>query len=93
MVTVVGKIAAKTGTIEKVKSQLMNLVEPSRGENGCFRYSLYQDIDDPAVLVVYENWESRNALDVHMSTAHFKECFSAIEGLYDVEVHILSELS
>jgi len=54
---------------------------------------LYQDNDHPTVLVVYEKWESKNALDVHMSMAHFKECFAPIEGLYDVEVHLLSEIS
>ncbi len=93
MLTVVGKITAKGEAIGKVRSQLMSLVGPSRKESGCVHYSLYQDNDNPAVLVVYEKWESKKALDVHMSTVHFKECFSAIEGSYHVEVHLLSELS
>lgn len=93
MLTVVGKITAKGEAIGKVRSQLMGLVGHSRKEDGCIHYSLYQDNDHPTVLVVYEKWESKNALDVHMSMAHFKECFAPIEGLYDVEVHLLSEIS
>jgi quinol monooxygenase YgiN len=93
MLTVVGKITSKSEAIAKVRSQLMGLVEPSRKEIGCIRYSLYQDIDTPALLVVYEEWENKSTLDTHMSTTHFKECFSPIEGLYEVEVHLLSELS
>jgi len=93
MLTVVGKITAKGTAIGKVRSQLVSLVEPSRKESGCIHYSLYQDKENPAVLVVYEKWESEKALADHMNTMHFKECFSTIEGSFDVEVHLLSELS
>ena len=92
MLTVVGKITANGEAIQKVRSQLVGLVEPSRKERGCIHYSLYQDNDTPAVLFVYEKWQSKQDLDAHMQTAHFRECFSPIEGSFDVEVHLLSEL-
>jgi quinol monooxygenase YgiN len=92
MVTVVGKITAKGEAIGKVRTQLTSLVEPSRKERGCIHYSLYQDIDNPTTFLVYEKWENKSDLDTHMSTRNFKECFSAIEGLYKVEVHLLSEV-
>jgi quinol monooxygenase YgiN len=93
MLTVIGKITARSEAIGKVRSQLTNLVEPSQKEAGCIHYSLYQDNDSSAVLFVYEKWKSKNDLDDHMQMAHFKQCFGEIEGLYDVEVHLLTEVS
>jgi quinol monooxygenase YgiN len=93
LLTVIAKITAKKEAVEKVAKQLTNLVPPTRKEQGCVQYSLYQDNDDPAVLMVYERWESKNDLDAHMNTKHFKECFAEIEGLFHIEVHLLTEKS
>jgi quinol monooxygenase YgiN len=91
MLTVIAKITAKNEAVETVAQQLANLVPPTRNEQGCIHYSLYQDNDDPAIFMVYEHWERKIDLDAHMSTKHFKECFATIEGLFQIEVHLLTE--
>jgi quinol monooxygenase YgiN len=93
MLTVIAKITAKKEAVEKVAKQLTELVPPTREEQGCIEYSLYQDNSDPTILMVYENWESKIDLDAHMNSKHFKECFAEIDGLFQIEVHLLTEKS
>jgi quinol monooxygenase YgiN len=92
VLTVVATIKAKNDTADKVRARLSKLVEPTRKEKGCVEYSLYRDNDNPSVFIFYENWESQTDLDVHMKSPHFKECFAAIEGLFEIEVHRMSKV-
>jgi len=92
LLTVVATIKARNDTVDKVRAQLSRLVEPTRKEKGCVEYTLYQDNENPSVFIFYENWESPTDLDAHMKSAHFKECFAAIEGMFDLEVHRMSEV-
>lgn len=91
--TVIARITAMKEETEKVAAQLTILVPPTRKEKGCLHYSLYQDNNDPSVFMVYENWASKVDLDAHMNTKHFKACFAEIEGLFHIEVHLLTEKS
>lgn len=93
LLTVIAKIQAKNDTGDKVRAHLFNLVEPTRKEKGCVDYVLCQDNDNPSVFIFYENWESKTDLDAHMKSPHFKKCFAEIDGLFDIEVHLLTELS
>jgi len=93
MLTVIATIRSKKGAEEKVRQQLVGLVAPTRTENGCVDYILYQDQSDPSTLMFYENWESKTDLDAHMKSPHFKKCFAEIDGLFDIEVQFLTELS
>ena len=92
LLTVVATIKSRNDTADKIRARLSRLVEPTRKEKGCVEYTLYQDNDNPSVFIFYENWESQTDLDAHMKSAHFKGCFAAIEGMYDIEVHLMSEV-
>lgn len=48
------------------------LVEESQKEIGCIRYELNQRIDDPDVYIVIETWVSKQAINNHNQTPHFK---------------------
>lgn len=92
VLTVIAKIEARNDTLDNVRAWLSRLVEPTRKEKGCVEYTLYQDNENPSVFIFFENWESPTDLDAHMKSAHFKECFAAIEGMFDLEVHRMSEV-
>ena len=92
LLTVVATIKARNDTAEEVRARLSRLVEPTRKEKGCVEYTLYQDNDNPSVFIFYENWESQTDLDAHMKSPHFKECFAAIEGMFDLDVQLMSEV-
>ena len=48
------------------------LVEKTNSlDKGCIKYELCKSTSDPLHFVVLEEWESQNALDVHMKAQHF----------------------
>jgi quinol monooxygenase YgiN len=79
--TVVARLLAKKESAGVVKMELLKLIAPTRCEEGCIEYRLHQDNDNPAVFIFYENWESEAFLGKHKETDHYKNCFSAIEGM------------
>jgi quinol monooxygenase YgiN len=80
-VTVVAKVVAKRESVESVRGELLKLIAPTRGEEGCIEYRLHQDNEDPAVFIFCENWESEACLARHLESAHFKNYVSAIDGM------------
>ena len=69
-VNVVATIVAKKGHEQDVETQLLGLVAPSRQDPGCLSYNLHQSLDDPAVFVFYETWESAALLEEHGKSKH-----------------------
>lgn len=93
-VTVVARVTAKPDVVEKVKHELLKLIEPTRNENGCIEYNLHQDNDDPAVFVFCETWESLACLECHMNTEHFKSYVNAVGCLIaDKVVHKMTRIA
>lgn len=80
-VTVVATVHAKAGREEEMKRELLALIEPTRSESGCINYDLHQAVDDPSVFMFYENWRSKEDLDKHLETSHFKAWREKGEGL------------
>ncbi|MGD8335618.1 MAG: putative quinol monooxygenase [Desulfobacterales bacterium] len=78
-VTVIARIKAKPGLEEMVKREVMNLVSPTRAEAGCINYDLHLSSEDPALLMLYENWVSKKALDEHLAMPYL-EAFKTKAG-------------
>jgi quinol monooxygenase YgiN len=83
---VVAKIVARPDSVESVKNELLKLITPTRKENGCIKYTLHQDNEDPAVFVFYETWESAACLQDHMNTDHYKNYVNAVSSLIKEKV-------
>ncbi|MDF1812675.1 MAG: putative quinol monooxygenase [Verrucomicrobiales bacterium] len=78
--TIVAHINAKPERIELVKSELHNLIEATRAEEGCIDYDLHQDNENPAHFMFYENWKSRELWLAHMENQHIADYKAATEG-------------
>lgn len=78
--TIVARIEANPDQVERVKAELIKLIEPTRQEEGCLQYDLHQDNNDPAVFVFYENWVSRELWQAHMENTHLQAYVAATEG-------------
>jgi quinol monooxygenase YgiN len=91
--TVVAKITAKAGKQEVVYSDLKNLIEPTCTKDaGCISYVLYRDQNDPAVFFFLEIWESKELLDRHLDSEHFKVFAKATaDTVAKSEVHLLTK--
>ncbi|MCZ7602081.1 MAG: putative quinol monooxygenase [Melioribacteraceae bacterium] len=90
-ITIIAKFKLITQP-EKVKNELLGLVEPTRNEKGCVDYTFYLDNDNPDIILLYENWETDEDLKAHMETDRFKNTFKGIEGMFELEVHKLTAI-
>lgn len=78
--SIIADIKAKPDQVELVLSELEKLIPPTLQEEGCLNYDLHQDNEDPAHFLFYENWESRELWQQHMSSQHLKNFQSSTEN-------------
>lgn len=78
--TILAQITAASGKETLVKAELEKLIEITRSEEGCLQYDLHQDNSNPAFFVFYENWESRELWQTHMSAPHLAAYMAATDG-------------
>jgi quinol monooxygenase YgiN len=71
--TIIGTVTAKPGSEAIVHDALRSLVSPSRNEEGCLSYELYQSTANPAIFVLIEQWRAQPDHDAHMQTPHMAE--------------------
>lgn len=67
---------------------LEKLLEPTRQEAGCHRYTLFQNRQDPTDFTFVEEWGSAAAIDAHMQTSHIQAAFAQAQGLLAAEPDI-----
>lgn len=88
---IVANIHANDDKVELAKAELEKLVSITRTEKGCLQYDLHQDNSNPAHFMFYENWESRELWQTHMSAPHLAAYMIATEGA--VAEFILNEMT
>lgn len=79
LLTVVAYMKAASGREDELKAALEALIEPTSQEDGYVNYDLHQSVEDPGAFVLYENWESGEALDAHLAAPHLVH-FAEIMG-------------
>jgi quinol monooxygenase YgiN len=67
---VVAVIVAKPGSEDTVRSAMKGLVDPTRAEEGCLSYDLYESAASPGTFVTIESWRGTADLDQHMASEH-----------------------
>jgi quinol monooxygenase YgiN len=79
MIKVIAKQFVKKDKLEDFLPIARFLVEETNKKDaGCIKYEMYQDLNDPLVVTVMEEWESQEALDSHMKAGHFTESIPKI---------------
>ncbi len=63
---------AKKDSIEKMKELLFAMVKPSKAEDGCIFYDIFQYENQREKFMAVETWRDEKALDGHKTTAHYK---------------------
>lgn len=64
----------------EIRSILQNLGSASRQEPGCANYITHFVENDPATVVIYEQYHDADALEAHRVSQHFDQY--ATNGLY-----------
>jgi len=74
---------AKEGCEEKMKELLSAMVTPSKAEDGCLFYDIFQYENNRQKFMAVETWRDEVALDGHKASAHYKVYKSSYEPFCD----------
>ena len=85
---VVARIVAKPEAVTQLQAVLAALLEPTRQEAGCHRYTLLQNRQDPTDFTFVEEWASDAAIDAHMQASHIQGAFAQAQELLAAEPDI-----
>lgn len=94
MVKVVAKSHAKADNLDRILELSKEMVEETVKEEGCIKYELFQDVKDPNVLIIIEEWENEEALNKHMASEHFKRLIPQMNEMREKpsEVNLLKKI-
>lgn len=81
MLFVVGSFRLPAHRIAEARPAMERVIAASRAEPGCISYAYAQDIGDPELFRVSEEWESRAALDAHFQMPHMSRWREERESL------------
>lgn len=81
--SVLARFVAKEEKLDEAKAFLLSLLVPTRKEKGCINYDLHQDNEMPTHFFLYENWESKADLEVHLKSPHLKAYFEVEKTLFE----------
>jgi len=76
--TLIALLKAKLGQGDELGRRLLALSQPSRAEAGNINYDLHRSIEDPDAWMIYENWATPAALDVHFEMPYMQEFVTQI---------------
>lgn len=79
MLIVAGEVVVEEGAIDQVRDALRTMEVETRKEVGCLTYAFSVDVCDPAMVRIFERWESEEALAAHFKTSHMA-AFGAAMG-------------
>jgi quinol monooxygenase YgiN len=95
MLTVIATAQAKPGSEGKLEQELWALIPPTIEEEGCINYDLLRALGKPGKFVCYQNWESQEALNKHLSSDLMKtflaEAKPLVVGSVEFELYEIAD--
>lgn len=77
MVKVMATLISKSDKVDDTRAALSGLVDPTRAEEGCISYELFQSDDDPKEFVTVEEWADDDAVAHHLASEHVGAALAA----------------
>ena len=100
MIHVIAIITAKDGMREQVLEAFRSVIPHVREEAGCLEYTATVDADliggfhtlyGKNCVVLWEKWESAEALKAHLATPHMADHFARVRDMIaDRAIHVLA---
>lgn len=69
-IAVIARFMPRPGSRAALRDMLETMLTPTRAEEGCRTYDLYESADDSG-FVLFERYRSRGALDAHRASPHY----------------------
>ncbi len=82
--TIIAKLKAKEGAEEQLFEECRRLVGPTRTEEGCINYDMHRSVEDPGLIMFYENWTNRPLWERHMEPPHLQEFSANTDDIVEV---------
>ncbi|MDP9439678.1 MAG: antibiotic biosynthesis monooxygenase [Actinomycetota bacterium] len=82
--TIIAKLKAKSGSEEQLFEECRKLVGPTLAEEGCINYDMHRSVEDPGLIMFYENWTSRPLWERHMESPHLQEFSATTDDIVEV---------
>lgn len=94
MIKVVCKAKLKPGVkVEEYFLLAREVVSETRKEKGCITYTLHQDINDPTILTMLEEWVDEEALNQHNKSEHVMKIVPELRKLREsTEINLYREV-
>jgi quinol monooxygenase YgiN len=88
MILVSGRFRLPPERIAEALPAMAKVIAASLAEAGCRAYSYAEDVTEPGLFLVHEEWDSLEALEAHFATPHMREWQQVREtlGFHDREV-------
>ncbi|TFF21645.1 antibiotic biosynthesis monooxygenase [Jiella endophytica] len=81
MIIVSGILRLSPADLAGLREAAAAVLAATRAEAGCIVYSFAEDLIEPGLVRIYEEWESREALAAHGKSAHIAAWHQALKGV------------
>jgi quinol monooxygenase YgiN len=90
VIAVLGTFRFPPEALEQARPLMRAVIDATLVEPGCHAYSYAEDVAEPGLFRVMEQWDSREALSAHFATPHMKTWAEqrAELGFYDREIAV-----
>ena len=86
MIIVHGMFPVKPNVRDDALELMRRMAIASRAEFGCITYEFYVGLSDPNTLMLFQEWDSVEALQDHMETDHMDEFVKRLPQVLDGDV-------
>jgi quinol monooxygenase YgiN len=86
MIIVHGTFPVKRQHRDEALELMKQMSIATREEPGCLSYEFFIGLSDPDTLLLYQEWESVEALQDHFETQHMEEFLGHLPNVLDGEV-------
>ena len=87
-IRVVARLKAQPDKVNALHAVLFGLLAPTRAEQGCIRYEMLQNLEDPTDFTFTEEWSGQPALDAHFETDHIRDALARFPDLLADELDV-----
>ena len=86
MIIVHGTFPINADVRDDALELMRQMAAASRAEEGCISYEFYVGLSDPNMLLLFQEWESIDALHGHFETEHMEAFMQELPDVLDGEV-------
>lgn len=79
--TIVARMEIHQGKEKEFLTHAVELIKATRAEEGNITYDLYQNSENPAMFLFYEEYKDQTAMEKHASSSYLKKFGEAVKEL------------